>query len=189
MMLASSARRPSTTSTSAAGHALHETGQKARIPSSSHPGSQLISTWSVQVHFFDPPPTAAPLQAEPAQTVGGVRARDAGAAAAVIVPRRLARARAGQVAAPDVGRKVLVGHQPPRGREGKAAVGHLEVGAAHGLPVALLACRYPLVPHPLQAVKELVAHSLVRRNDAVAAARAAAPAAAAVLRVVGSLYS
>jgi hypothetical protein len=112
---------------------------------------------------------------------GGVRARDAGAAAAVIGPRQLAGARAAHVAVFDVARKVLVGHQPSRGREGKAAVGHLVVGVAHGVPVALDAFRDPLVPHLLQAAEELVAHSLVRRNNAIAVERAAAPTAAAVL--------
>ena len=114
---------------------------------------------------------------------GGVGARDAGAAAAVIGPRRLAGARARHVAALDFARKVLVGHQPSRAREGKAAVGHSVVGAAHGLPVAFLAWRDPLVPHALQAAEEAVAHTLVRRNNAVVprAPRAAARSAAAVL--------
>ena len=116
---------------------------------------------------------------------GGLGAPDAGAAAAVIGPRQLARARAGQVAAANVGREVLVGHQPPRGREGKATVGKLVVGVAHGLPVALDAFLDPLVPHLLHAAEELVANSLVRRNDAVVPCppRAAAPAAAGVLCV------
>ena len=50
------------------GHALHETGQEARMLSFSHPGSPHESpaggcTWSVQVHVFHPtPPDSSPLQ-------------------------------------------------------------------------------------------------------------------------------
>ena len=62
-------------------------------------------------------------------------------------------------------------------------MGHVVFGVAHGLPVALLTWRNPLVPHLLQAVEELVAHILVRRKSLILTERAAAPRAAAVLCV------
>ena len=141
-------------------------------------GASLVSTAGVAATAWAPPRCRHVVGTS---RQGGVGARDAGAAAAVIGPRRLAGARAAHVAALEVARKVLVGHQPSRGGEGKAAVGHSEVGVAHGLPVALLACLDPLVPHLLQAAEELVAHTFVRRNGAAVAERAAAPGAAAVL--------
>ena len=149
-------------------------------------GASLVSTAGVAATAWAPPRCRHVVGTS---RQGGVGARDAGAAAAVIGPRRLAGARAAHVAALEVARKVLVGHQPSRAREGKAAVGHSVVGAAHGLPVALLAWQDPLVPHVLQAAEEVVAHTLVRRNNAVRSAAAvlsrAALERAVERRVVG----